>query len=255
MTELSLTTYLIVCPLVFFAGLLDSIAGGGGLISLPAYLFAGIPPINAVATNKLSSSCGSVIANIRYIKNKSIDFGLILPTVPAAIIGSALGAQLVLRINEVYIKYILVIALPIVAFFLLFKKNTLETASVISISRSRQLILAMLVAFVFGMYDGFYGPGTGTFLVLALTGIAKMDVKKATGNTKCINLASNLAALSTFLLHGKVLILLGIPAALFNIAGNYIGSGLVLKNGTKIVKPIILVVLVMLFGKVVMEGF
>lgn len=255
MTELTLTTYLIVCPLVFFAGLLDSIAGGGGLISLPAYLFAGIPPMNAVATNKLSSACGSVIANIRYIKNKSIDFGLILPTVPAAIIGSALGAQLVLRINEVYIKYILIVALPIVAFFMLFKKNSLETASISSISRKKQIILALLAAFLFGMYDGFYGPGTGTFLVLALTGIAKMDVKKATGNTKCINLASNLAALSTFLLHGKVLILLGIPAALFNIAGNYIGSGLVLKSGTRIVRPIILTVLVMLFGKVIMEGF
>ncbi|MBE5960220.1 MAG: sulfite exporter TauE/SafE family protein [Lachnospiraceae bacterium] len=250
-----MTTYLIVCPLVFFAGLLDSIAGGGGLISLPAYLFAGIPPMNAVATNKLSSSCGTVIANIRYIKNKSVDFGLILPTVLTAVFGSSLGAQLVLRIDEVYIKYILVIALPIVAFLVLFKKNTFETVSTASISRPKQLIIAMIAAFIIGMYDGFYGPGTGTFLVLALTGIAKMDVKKATGNTKCINLASNLAALSTFLLHGKVLILLGIPAALFNIAGNYIGSGLVLKNGTKIVKPIILIVLVMLFGKVILEVF
>jgi len=255
MTYINLTTYLIVCPLVFFAGLLDSIAGGGGLISLPAYLFAGIPPMNAVATNKLSSSCGTVIANIRYIKNKSVDFGLILPTVLTAVFGSSLGAQLVLRIDEVYIKYILVIALPIVAFLVLFKKNTFETVSTASISRPKQLIIAMIAAFIIGMYDGFYGPGTGTFLVLALTGIAKMDVKKATGNTKCINLASNLAALSTFLLHGKVLILLGIPAALFNIAGNYIGSGLVLKNGTKIVKPIILIVLVMLFGKVILEVF
>lgn len=254
MIELKLTTYLIICPLVFLAGLLDSIAGGGGLISLPAYLFAGIPAMNAVATNKLSSSCGTVISNIRYIKNKSIDLFMILPTVPAAILGSSIGAQLILKIDESIIKYMLLIVLPVVAFIVLFKKNALETSSYPAISRKKQLVIAAAASFVIGMYDGFYGPGTGTFLVLILTGLAKMDIKKATGNTKCINLASNIAALTTFLLHGKVIVLLGIPAALFSILGNYIGSGLVLKNGTKIVKPIIVIVLCMLFIKVISEG-
>ncbi len=103
------------------------------------------------------------------------------------------------------------------------------------------------------MYDGFYGPGTETFLILAFTGLAKIDLRTASGNTKLVNLSSNVAALVTFILAGKVLWTIGIAASIFSIAGHWIGSGFVMKDGTKIVRPIILVVLVLLFLKIVSE--
>ena len=113
------------------------------------------------------------------------------------------------------------------------------------------LVIAILAAFVVGMYDGFYGPGTGTFLILILTGVAKMNIKKASGLTKVINLSSNVAALVTFVMNGKVLYPLGFAAAAFCIMGHYIGSGMVVSNGRKIVRPVVLVVLAILFVKII----
>ncbi len=103
------------------------------------------------------------------------------------------------------------------------------------------------------MYDGFYGPGTGTFLILLYTGICGMDIKTASGNTKLVNLSSNLAALITFLVNGQVIFIIGIIAALFGIAGNYAGSGLVMKKGVTVIKPVIILVLTILFFKVLSQ--
>lgn len=250
--QLTLHMFLIVCPLVFLGGFVDSIAGGGGLITLPAYLLAGLPAHNAIATNKLSSSCGTLVACIRFLKNKTVIIRLILPTVVSALIGSAIGARLILMVSDQYIKYFLLFALPIVAYFVVFRRNTMQVTEHSLISTKKQYTIAMIVSFIIGAYDGFYGPGTGTFLVLALTGLGKIDVKEATGNTKFINLASNIAALITFFINGKLLIPLGLCAALFSMAGNYLGSGMVLKSGEKIVRPIIIVVLILLLIKILL---
>ncbi|MDF2473360.1 MAG: sulfite exporter TauE/SafE family protein [Anaerocolumna sp.] len=250
--ELTLKVFLIVCPLSFFAGFVDSIAGGGGLISLPAYLLAGVPTYHALGTNKLSSAFGTTISTIRYIKNKSVRLNLILPTVGLALIGSSLGANLVLLVQEIYLQYLLILILPLIAVLIFRKKDILEVGEDNLISPRKQFVISCLAAFLIGAYDGFYGPGTGTFLVLVFTGMAKLNVKEASGNAKCINLASNIAALTTFLIHGHVLIVLGLSGAVFNMIGNYVGSGLVLTNGARIVRPIILFVLAILFLKVIL---
>ena len=238
--------------MVFLAGIVDSIAGGGGLISLPAYLMAGLPPHMAVATNKLSSSCGTTVSAFRYLKNRCVSLPLVPSTVLAALAGSAIGARLVLALDERYIKGMLFIVLPVTAFFVLRKKSPLDTQGP-ALPLKKQLLIATLAAFIIGAYDGFYGPGTGTFLVLILTGLARMAVRTASGNTKCINLASNIAALVTFLINGQVFLLLGFCAALFSILGNFIGSGMVVKNGAKTVRPIIIVVLILLFFKLLTD--
>ena len=137
-------------------------------------------------------------------------------TVLAALAGSAIGARLVLALDERYIKGMLFIVLPVTAFFVLRKKSPLDTQGP-ALPLKKQLVIATLAAFIIGAYDGFYGPGTGTFLVLILTGLARMDVRTASGNTKCINLASNIAALVTFLINGQVFLLLGLCAALFSM--------------------------------------
>lgn len=243
--------YIIVCPLVFLAGFVDSIAGGGGLISLPAYLAAGIPAHFAIATNKMSSTMGTVISTARYARNGYIKMKLSILAALFAVIGSTLGAHLSLLSSERLLKGMLLVVLPVVAFYVLKNKNLGDSGEIDSLPTRKMLLITIGAALIIGCYDGFYGPGTGTFLLLVLTGIAKMDVRSASGTTKVINLASNIAALATFLLNGKVLIPLGLASGLFCIAGHYLGSGLVVKNGLKVVRPVVLVVLVCLFVKII----
>ncbi|MDR0565260.1 MAG: TSUP family transporter [Azoarcus sp.] len=240
--------FLIVCPLAFLAGLLDSIAGGGGLIAVPAYLFAGVPIHFALGTNKLSACAGVLVASWRYYKNKCVDLALCIPSIIAALVGSALGTSLTLSVDEKYLQYLLVIILPITAFYVFKKKHF--NPPVFSLSRIRTVFYCIAISFIIGGYDGFFGPGAGTFLLLLYCGLAKIDPRIAAGNSKVVNLSSNLSALVLFLYNGRVLIPLGISAALFSIAGAYIGSGLVIHKGTKIIRTAILIVLALLFVKV-----
>lgn len=249
--EIGIQAFLIVCPLVFLASFIDAIAGGGGLISLPAYLIAGIPAHQAIGTNKLSACVGTVVSTYRYWKNIYMDLALALPCVITAFIGSTAGSSLSLLVSEKVMQYLLLLILPIVAYYV-FKKKSFEE-ELKTLPRKKVYVIAILASLIIGGYDGFYGPGTGTFLVLVYTGMAKLDIKTASGNAKLINLTSNVAALITFIVNGKVLFVLGGVAALFSMAGNYIGSGLVMKNGYKIVRPIILVVLFILFIKIILS--
>lgn len=243
--------YLIVCPLVFLAGFVDSIAGGGGLISLPAYLLAGLPAHLALGTNKLSSAMGTTVSTCRFLKNGFIHGKLAVCASAAALGGSVIGANLSLLISDSVIRHMMIVVLPVVAFYVLKNKEMGEGKGTDTLPFKTELLVAIGAAFAVGMYDGFYGPGTGTFLILILTGVGKMNVKRAAGLTKVINLSSNVAALTTFIINGKVFYPLGLTAGLFCIAGNYIGSGMVVSNGKRIVRPIVLAVLVILFVKVI----
>ena len=245
-------TLLIVCPLVFLAGLVDSIAGGGGLISLPAYMIAGLPAHTALGTNKLSSAIGATVATFRMARGGYIMMRLAIPAAIGALVGSAVGARLALLTPAGVFQILLIVALPIVAFFVL-RKRTLDVPEDAEISPRRQIVIVAAVSLLMGGYDGFYGPGTGTFMLIAFTALAKLPVKDASGEVRVANLASNVAALVTFLSSGVVWIGLGLTAAAFSILGNYIGSGLVMKGGAKIVRPIIVVVLAMLFVKVIWD--
>lgn len=248
--ELTIQTFLIVCPLVFLASFVDAIAGGGGLISLPAYLLAGLPVHNAIATNKLSSATGTVISTVRLCKNKFVDWGLALPAVTMALIGSTIGANVALRVSDRILKMVLIPLLIVVAFYVMKKKN-LDDGTQVELPRKKQWLFCAVCSLVVGCYDGFYGPGTGTFLLLLYTGVVKMKVAKASGTMKLANLSSNIAAMVVFLFNGTVILPLGLVASLFSIAGHYTGAGMVMKNGSKIVRPIILVVLALLFLKII----
>ena len=152
--------------------------------------------------------------------------------------------------NDKILKWMLIPVLPIVAFYVMKKKN-LDDNSNVEISRKKQWILCAVCSLAVGCYDGFYGPGTGTFLLILYTGVAKLPVAKASGTMKLANLSSNIMALVVFLFSGKIVIYLGLAASVFSIAGHYVGSGMVMKNGNKIVRPIILIVLVLLFIKII----
>lgn len=246
--------YLIVCPLVFLAGFVDSIAGGGGLISLPAYMIAGLPAHTAIATNKLSSTLGTVASTGRFLKNGYIPVKLSLCAAVMALIGSAVGANISMLLPEQVLQGMLLVVLPIVAFYVLKNKSMGENEKTGTLPFPKMLMVAMGAALVIGVYDGIYGPGTGTFLLLILTGLGRMDLRSAAGATKVINLSSNVAALITFVAHGQVYWPLGLAAAAFCICGHYLGAGLVSRDGKKIVRPVVLTVLVILFLKIII-GF
>lgn len=247
---LTFQTFLIVCPMLFLAGFVDAIGGGGGLISLPAYLLAGVPIHQTIATNKLSSTCGTALATLRFIKEGLVNWRLAAPTIVFAILGSSLGAHLSMAVEEGIMEMVLFIVLPVVAFVVLNKKIFHDNEDAQLILNRRLWITAVASAFVVGIYDGFYGPGTGTFLIIAFTVFAKLDLKTANAQAKVINLTTNITSLVIFLLNGQALILLGLAAAVCNMAGNYLGAGLAMTKGSKITRPVILLVLGLLFLKV-----
>ena len=242
---------LLICGGVFLAGFVDAIGGGGGIISVPVYLFAGLPVHYALGTNKLSSCIGTAASTIRYIKNGCVDWLLGVPSILLALIGAHFGTKLQLLVEEKYLEYVLLAVLPLVAVFLLKKKSLPENPGEIKPWRQRSIVWA--ASLLIGTYDGFYGPGTGTFLLLIFCNLAKMDLRSASGTVKAVNLSSNFGALATALWAGKVIIPIGLIAAAFSIAGHYLGAGVTIKNGAKIVRPIIFLVLGLLVIKVVVE--
>ena len=249
--ELNVSMVLIVVAGVFLAGFMDGIAGGGGIISVPAYLLAGLPAHLALGTNKLSSCVGTAVSAGRFIRGGYVDWKLALPSMVLALAGAALGTRLQLMVDERVLKYLLLLVLPIVAVVVLRQRTLPEERG--DISRGKQAAIVLSAALIVGAYDGFYGPGAGTFLVLTFCALGKLDVRTAAGNVKIVNLASNLGALATSLLNGKVFLALGLIGAVASVAGHWIGSGLAIKDGSKIVKPAILIVLILLTVKVVSE--
>ena len=251
---MSWTQYLIVCPLVFLGGFVDAIAGGGGLISLPAYLIAGLPVHMSIGTNKISSAMGTTLTTWKFWKAGYIKPKLCLLCAVFALIGSAGGANLALLVSDRVFKIILLFVLPLTALYV-FKSKAMDTAGKDPLPPGKTALIASALALVIGVYDGFYGPGTGTFLLLLLTGLAHMSLNDAAGTTKVINLSTNIAALVTYLINGQVWLPLGLTAGLFGIAGNYMGARSFVSKGSKIVKPLIAVVLAIFFVRVVYETF
>ena len=247
--DLTLKMALIVAVGVFLASFTDAIAGGGGIISVPTYLLAGLPAHYALGTNKLSAGLGSIASTGRFIKSGYVDWKLGVPSIVLALIGAHFGTSLQLMIEEKYLQYLLLIVLPVVAFVVLRQRELPEEKGLIE--PKRQMAIVCAASLIVGAYDGFYGPGTGTFLLLIFCNLAKMDVRTAGGNVKLVNLASNMGALFTSLMSGKVFLALGLIGTVTSFLGHYIGSGLAIKNGSKIVKPTVVIVLVLLAIKVI----
>lgn len=247
---LTLQTFLIVCPLLFLAGLVDAIGGGGGLISLPGYLLAGVPMHNAIATNKLSSTCGTTLTTVRFIRQGLVNWKIAIPTIAFAILGSTLGANLSMKMDEGIMQNVLFVVLPVVAFVVMNPKLFRDKSDGQLVINGRLWVSVIASSFLIGVYDGFYGPGTGTFLIIAFTIFARMDMRSANAQAKVINLTTNITSLTIFLMNGQAILPLGLAAAACNMAGNYVGSSLALKKGSKVTRPVIILVLVLLFLKV-----
>lgn len=249
---MDIIAYLIVCPLSFVAGFVDAIAGGGGLISLPTHIIAGIPIHNSIATNKLSASMGTLLTTAKFAKDGLIPWRTALPAVLFAILGSSLGAHLALILDADIFMMVMLVILPLTALYVTRKKSMEEKESY---PFRKTIFITGFIAFLLGIYDGFYGPGTGTFLILLLVGLAHVKLSQANGITKVINSTTNVAALTVFLMNDVVWITLGLVSGLFNMAGNYLGARYFEKGGAKNVRPVIMFVLTLFFCKVVYELF
>jgi uncharacterized membrane protein YfcA len=245
---------LIICPLIFISGFVDSIAGGGGLISLPSYNISGFSPHFALGTNKFSSAIGTIFSTMRFVRNKNYNLTSAIPSILFSLIGAAIGAEIAVYLDVVVLRYVLVFGIPVIA-VVVYKKKNLEKIKPKNLSKTRIIVYSSIVGFVIGGYDGFFGPGTGTFLILLYASVLGFDLLTSMGNAKLVNLASNLASLVVFLIEGKVDFAIGIPSALCGIAGHYIGSGFAIKKGQKIVRPMLLFVLILLLSKLVADIF
>lgn len=241
---------LLLCVGVFLASFMDAIAGGGGIISVPSHLiaFGNLPASYALGTNKVSAAIGTVFSTARFIKNGYVNWRLFGPAVFFALAGSAGGAWLQHRTPDAVLKYLLLAVLPVVAFITLRSRDWPDEPGEIDLKK--QLAVIWAASFVIGGYDGYYGPGTGTFLMIVFIRWAKLDTRHAAGGVKVINLSSNVGSLVTQLVSGYVFLGVGLIASVASIAGHYIGSGLAIKNGSKIVRPTVIAVLILLTVKV-----
>ena len=249
-------TCLIVCPLVFLAGFVDSVAGGGGLISLPAYLFVGIPPHLASGTNKVVNATGTALATWKYYKGGKIRIKFAVLAALGALVGSSIGTKIALLINPDSFRIVLLVALPLVALLITLKKNLGSEAEDVPVEENtKNYISCLLIGVGIGCYDGLIGPGTGTFLIMAFTMVLGMDLLTASGCAKLGNLASNIASAVLWIANGQVMFELVIPAAACSMLGSHFGSRYAIRGGTQKVRSMIYIVLAMLFIKFFYELF
>lgn len=251
LVELTWQTFAIVCPLVFLAGFVDSVAGGGGLISLPAYHLAGLPPVLAAGTNKLSACLGTVVSTGRFVAGKKVAWREALLAAAFAFPGSWLGTALLRSIDDNAVRILLIVSIPVVAAIVLFRGKKTETCALVPQRWSSPVSAA--IGLGVGFYDGLVGPGTGTLLILLFTMLLGMESVMASGTAKVVNLTSNVASLTALLTSGNVLIALGLPAALCGMLGNWLGAGMTMKKGAGFIRVILLIVLTLLLAKMVCD--
>lgn len=255
MIEITTAKIVIMFFLCILAGFVDSVAGGGGLISLTSYYAIGLPPVYALGNNKFSSTFGTLFATINYARKGDVLYKIAIFASIFAIAGSSLGAQLALHFAGRIFKYVLLVVLPVLTFFTLKKKGKKKERKELDLSGkldAKVYLFIMMIAILVGVYDGFFGPGTGTFYTLGLTFIG-LPMLQACGTTKFINLASNIAALTTFILNGNIIYKLGIPCVFASIIGNLLGSEFAMKKGDKGIKPVILIVIMLLYIKIISD--
>ncbi len=242
--------YLIVLPMVFLAALVDAIAGGGGLISLPAYTLAGLNYDFASGNNKCSSTFGTLTATVRYYRSGRL---LVKPALVAAALaapGSWLGTRAAMALGSRVMHGFMVLAIPAVGALVLMKGRGPETSRPMT---ARQYPLCGLIGLVIGFYDGFFGPGTGTFLILLFTHLLGMDMVTASATAKPVNLLSNISALVTRVAAGNVLFALAIPAMCCSVAGGWLGAKLALTRGARLIRWVMLGVLALLTARLAAE--
>ncbi|MEF3279579.1 MAG: TSUP family transporter [Elusimicrobiota bacterium] len=238
---------------VFIAGFVDSIAGGGGVITIPAYLNYGVSEYFLLGTNKLSSTTGTFIAVFKYFSHTNFKKKYLFMIFVYSAVFSVLGAAFISSFPDYIIKIIVIFMVPFLSIYLLIKKDFALTDTSYMITSAQKNLRTLIISSLVSFYDGMLGPGTGTFLAAGYSKFVGYDILKSTALAKFTNLVSNIFALLTFLILGKVNIKLGLAMGFVSIFGNYLGSNIAIKNGTKTIKPMMVIISNLLLVKIIIE--
>lgn len=243
---MDLISVLLLCVMSFLAGFIDSVAGGGGLVLIPSLLLAGIPPQAALGTNKFAAFFGTSVALANFAKNGKVIWKIAGFGLAFSLIGSVLGTKAILLFDQNTVAKIIIMMLPVTAIVTFLPKKQLKT-TISDFSKTDLYFFTPLLCLVVGFYDGFFGPGTGTFLIFGFYIFLGLHLIHASAISKVFNLASNIGSLVTFAVADQVLYGLGVPIALANLAGGYLGSTIALKKGQQFIKVFLLTVFAILF--------
>ena len=239
MEPLALDTLMLLVAVACLAGMIDAIAGGGGLLALPAILWAGLPPIQALATNKLQGSFGTLTASYNYWRRGEIDVKRLRIPILMTFVGSASGTLVVQRVSSTLLDQVVPALLIGFALYFLFSPRIGDEDAHHRISHG---LFGLLIGFSIGFYDGFFGPGTGSFFAAAFVLLLGYNQRRATAGTKILNFTSNIASLMFFAMAGQVVWHVGLPMGLAQMAGAWIGSHLVIRHGTRLIRPLLVAV-------------
>ncbi|MFA4136178.1 MULTISPECIES: sulfite exporter TauE/SafE family protein [unclassified Brevibacillus] len=250
--EMDLSTIVLLAVFGFVAAFIDSTVGGGGLISLPALLGLGMPPYLALGTNKLAGTISSATSSYTFIKNGKFDKKLMLILFPVSLIGAYFGAKTVLFVPQEFLKTLVVIMMALIFVYTLFNKRFGQDSNYNGLTKFT-LGIGIPFTFLIGFYDGFFGPGTGSFFVFLMVLLFGYDFVIAAGNGRILNLASNISALFVFTMEGKVVFMTGLIMGIAMLLGANLGAKMAIKTGVRYVRPLFLVVSITLIVKMVYE--
>ena len=237
--ELEIWQFALLFAAAFFSGFVDAICGGGGMITIPALLAVGVAPHAALATNKFQASFGSFTAAANFAFKGYIDFGEIFIGIVFTFIGAILGAIAVLLVDAKFLNYLIPFLLIAIFIYTIFSPNLGDGGAQ---PKMNERAFYIIFGLAIGFYDGFFGPGTGSFWTFALAGILGLYMKKAVAHTKVFNFTSNIVSLIVFIIGGQILWFVGAVMAVGQVLGGYVGSNMVIKKEVKFVRKILLVV-------------
>ena len=250
MIELAWDAILILAVVGFAAGFIDAIAGGGGLLTVPALLLAGFGPVEALGTNKLQALFGSGSATYSYARKGHVDLRRLAPAAMLAVIGSALGAVLASLAPGDILQVVLPVLLIGVAVYFVLKPNI---GDVDRTERIRPALFLAIVPPAIGFYDGLFGPGTGSFFMLAFVGLAGFGILKATAHTKLLNFGSNAGAFVVFAIVGAVAWKVGLVMGVMQFVGARLGSALAMRVGARLIRPLLVIVTIALAVRLLVD--
>ena len=249
--DVDIITLLLLALVGLVAGFIDSIAGGGGMLALPSLLLAGLDPLTALATNKMQGTFGTASATYTFWKKGLLDPRAHWRTVVCVFVGAALGVVMVSAAPRALLSIIMpVLLLAVALYFALSPRLTDEAAEPVFPMAAFSFMLAPAL----GFYDGFFGPGTGSFLMLALVSVFGLGIIEATARTKLLNFTSNIASLLIFAFTAKIVIVIGLVMGIAQVIGAYVGAHVAIKNGARIIRPLLVTVCLAMAAKLLFSA-
>lgn len=254
--EIEVYQIILLCLAAFLAGFVDAIVGGGGLIQTPAalVLLPTHPIASVIATTKIPSFSGTSFAAYQYARRVELNWRFLGLIATIAFISSYLGSQLLTMVSNDFMKPVLLVVLSAVAVYT-FRKKDFGQHEELETSPTREITYAVIISLVIGFYDGFIGPGTGSFFILAFISLLGFDFLRASANAKMVNLATNLGSITLFVLQGKIIWMAALPMAMSNALGGWIGARLAIMKGNRFIRIFFLLVVVATLTRFMFDVF